>query len=197
MRLTSGYLKGMTLKTPKGDTTRPTAARVREAVFSMLGDDLEGAVFWDLFAGSGGIGLHAASLGATQVVFVEQAKGATNILATNIAEAETRLQIQGAATQFHRIAGDLKQQWQRLLRYPRPTHLWLDPPYADTAKWVEFILQALSQDVVPPWGRVTVIMEAEAKAAADLELITKRYPAFSLDRERHYGDTMILLGERA
>jgi 16S rRNA (guanine966-N2)-methyltransferase len=89
MRIISGIYRGRPLIAPKGDTTRPTADRTREALFSMLVSRLgsfEGLRVLDLFAGSGALGLEALSRGAASCTFVEQDGDAINALKTNIAK---------------------------------------------------------------------------------------------------------------
>lgn len=71
MRITAGKFRGRVLKAPKGDATRPTASRLREALFNLLRERVEGASLLDLFAGSGAIGFEALSRGALSVHFVE------------------------------------------------------------------------------------------------------------------------------
>ncbi|WP_293881195.1 RsmD family RNA methyltransferase [Sphingomonas sp.] len=88
MRIISGIYRGRPLIAPKGDTTRPTADRTREALFSMLVSRLgsfEGLRVLDLFAGSGALGLEALSRGAASCTFVEQDGDAITALKTNIA----------------------------------------------------------------------------------------------------------------
>lgn len=87
MRIVAGEWRGRPLVAPKGDTTRPTADRTREALFSMLSSRLgtfEGLHVLDLFAGSGALGLEALSRGAAEVVFVEQDRPALDALRTNV-----------------------------------------------------------------------------------------------------------------
>ena len=72
MRIIAGTARSMPLKTIEGKDTRPTTDRIKETLFSILQMDVPGAVFLDLFAGSGGIGLEAVSRGAKKAVFVEQ-----------------------------------------------------------------------------------------------------------------------------
>ncbi|AYJ87585.1 16S rRNA (guanine(966)-N(2))-methyltransferase RsmD [Sphingomonas paeninsulae] len=87
MRIISGIYRGRPLIAPKGDTTRPTADRTREALFSMLVSRLgsfEGLRVLDLFAGSGALGLEALSRGAASCTFVEQDGDAISALKTNI-----------------------------------------------------------------------------------------------------------------
>ena len=71
MRIAGGGWRGRTLRVPTGDAVRPTQDRVREALFSMLQGEVAGAVFLDLFAGSGAVGLEALSRGAARTTFVE------------------------------------------------------------------------------------------------------------------------------
>ena len=71
MRITSGEFRGRVISAPPGEDVRPTQDRVREALFSMLGECVRGATFLDLFAGTGAVGLEAVSRGAAKAVFVE------------------------------------------------------------------------------------------------------------------------------
>ncbi|NYT40050.1 16S rRNA (guanine(966)-N(2))-methyltransferase RsmD [Sphingomonas sp. R-74633] len=89
MRIIAGEWRGRPLVTPKGDTTRPTADRTREALFSMLASRIgsfEELTVADLFAGSGALGLEALSRGAASCLFVEQDKPALDALRANIAK---------------------------------------------------------------------------------------------------------------
>lgn len=87
MRIIAGEWRGRPLVAPKGDTTRPTADRTREALFSMLASRIgsfEELAVADLFAGSGALGLEALSRGAASCLFVEQDKAAIDALRANI-----------------------------------------------------------------------------------------------------------------
>jgi 16S rRNA (guanine966-N2)-methyltransferase len=89
MRIIAGEWRGRLLVSPKGDATRPTADRTREALFSMLVSrvgSFEGLAVADLFAGSGALGLEALSRGAASCLFVEQDKAALDVLKANIAK---------------------------------------------------------------------------------------------------------------
>ncbi|HEX4694164.1 16S rRNA (guanine(966)-N(2))-methyltransferase RsmD [Sphingomonas sp.] len=89
MRIIAGQWRGRQLVAPKGDATRPTADRTREALFSMLVSrvgSFDGLAVADLFAGSGALGLEALSRGAGACVFVEQDKAALDALRANIAK---------------------------------------------------------------------------------------------------------------
>ena len=88
MRIIAGQWRGRIIKAPAGDTTRPTADRTRETLFSMLASRLgsfEDLRVMDLFAGSGALGLEALSRGAAQCTFVEQDRAAIDALRANVA----------------------------------------------------------------------------------------------------------------
>jgi len=124
MRIIAGEWRGRPLVAPKGDATRPTADRVREALFSMLASRLgsfEDLSVADLFAGSGALGLEALSRGAASCIFVEQDKPALDALRTNIAKlsAKADVRAQSVLALGHAIA---------------PLDLILmDPPYDSNA----------------------------------------------------------------
>ena len=84
MRIITGKARGAKLAAPKGETTRPTAERTKEAIFSSLQFDLSGREVLDLFAGSGQMGLEAVSRGAKSATFVDKAKDAVSVINKNI-----------------------------------------------------------------------------------------------------------------
>lgn len=85
LRVISGTAKGCRLKRVPGDTTRPIMDRVKEALFNILGRDVMGTVFLDLFAGTGSVGIEALSRGAAKAVFVEFDREALRTIQTNLA----------------------------------------------------------------------------------------------------------------
>jgi len=89
MRVIAGSAGGLKLLSPNGNDTRPTADRVREALFSIIGDDIAGASFLDLFAGTGAVGIEALSRGAGRAVFVDASPQCVEIINKNL--AHTRL----------------------------------------------------------------------------------------------------------
>ena len=128
MRIIAGKWRGRPLVAPKGDATRPTADRVREALFSMIASRIgsfEDLAVADLFAGSGALGLEALSRGAKSCIFVEQDKPALDALRTNI----TKL---GGAKE---IGADVRAQ--SVLALGHAAHpldlIVMDPPYASGA----------------------------------------------------------------
>jgi 16S rRNA (guanine966-N2)-methyltransferase len=96
MRIIAGQWRGRPIIAPKGEATRPTADRMREALFSMLASRLgsfEGLAVADLFAGSGALGLEALSRGAASCVFVEQDRAAVDALKANIAKVGAKADV--------------------------------------------------------------------------------------------------------
>lgn len=84
MRIIAGTARSLPLKTVAGKDTRPTTDRIKETLFNMIQQEVPGAVFLDLFAGSGGIGLEALSRGAKEAVFVENGRQAAACIEENI-----------------------------------------------------------------------------------------------------------------
>ena len=84
MRVIGGTLKGRKLATIRGTRVRPTANRLREAIFNILANRVEKSVVLDLFAGTGALGIEALSRGAQSAVFVDNSKSAMNILKKNV-----------------------------------------------------------------------------------------------------------------
>ena len=128
MRIIAGKWRGRPLVAPKGDATRPTADRVREALFSMLASRIgsfEDLAVADLFAGSGALGLEALSRGAKSCIFVEQDKPALDALRTNI------VKLGGGPD----IGADVRAQSVLALGHAAaPLDLIaMDPPYASGA----------------------------------------------------------------
>ncbi|MBK6684201.1 MAG: 16S rRNA (guanine(966)-N(2))-methyltransferase RsmD [Deltaproteobacteria bacterium] len=122
MRIIAGIYGGRRLAAPKGERTRPTADRAKEALFSILGG-LEGAHVLDLYAGTGAIGLEALSRGAARAVFVEKARPALEALDENL----RALGIDGEAAKVLRL--DVGRALKVLAEDERFDLIYADPPY--------------------------------------------------------------------
>ncbi len=126
MRIVAGQWRGRKIVAPQGDTTRPTADRTRETLFSMLVSRLgtfEGLTVADLFAGSGALGLEALSRGAASAIFVEQDAAAIRSLRQNIAGLRAHGECDVRASSVLAL-GPAKQPLDLIL---------LDPPYGSGA----------------------------------------------------------------
>ena len=84
MRIIAGTAGGILLQAPKGFDVRPTPDRLREALFNILAPRIEGAIFADIYAGSGSVGIEALSRGASRAIFVEQNRAAANVIRENL-----------------------------------------------------------------------------------------------------------------
>ena len=109
MRLTGGEARGRRLKVPRGSLVRPTADRVREALFDILGARVSGARFLDVYAGTGAVGCEALSRGAGRVVLLERDRRALALIAENLSVGPWS----GA---FEIVAGDARRSLERLGR---------------------------------------------------------------------------------
>lgn len=129
MRLTGGLERGRRLRAPRGALTRPTAAKVREAIFNILGPPPDGSVL-DLYAGTGALGIEALSRGAPRGVFVERDHQALVALRRNLRELglEDRTSVVGA---------DVRSALRRLSATgERFCWVFLDPPYVKETEGV-------------------------------------------------------------
>lgn len=174
MRVIAGTAGGRRLVTPKGDRTRPTADRVREAVFSSLQPRLPGARVLDLFAGSGALAVEALSRGAAHATLVERARPA-------LAAIDRNLTIAGVADRAEVVAGELPGALDRV--DPAFDVVLLDPPY-DLARHV--LAGVLDRVADLCAAGATVRLEQATRAGAP------PWPGALLPgRSRRYGDTTI------
>lgn len=176
MRIVAGSHRGRRLVAPRGAATRPTADRVKEAVFNILGPPAprEGARFrvLDLFAGSGALGLEALSRGADEVVLVDEDRHAVEAAARNI-EA---MGVAGQVQVLQREAG------KALASFDAPFDwVFLDPPYQGGA--LDRALRLLGRSKLVAG---VVIAEHESRTPPDDE-----YGRLALDDRRRYGDTTV------
>jgi 16S rRNA (guanine(966)-N(2))-methyltransferase RsmD len=129
MRVIAGQYRSRVLQAPHGMETRPTSDRLRETLFNVLAPRLPDAVFLDLYAGSGAVGIEALSRGAREAIFVEQAEPALRAIRANLAA----LRIQGGyGLEARSVAAGVR----RLAEAGRAADLvFLDPPYNATEQY--------------------------------------------------------------
>lgn len=132
MRVIAGTLRRRTLEAPRGMTTRPTSDRLRETLFNVLAPRIEGARFLDLYAGSGAVGIEAASRGAERVVLVERAAGALKVLRTNLEGLGLR---GGVRVEAVSVAAFLKKVRPESTSFAFDI-VFLDPPYDAEGEYV-------------------------------------------------------------
>ena len=174
MRVIAGQWRGRPLVAPKGDATRPTADRTREALFSMLTSRLgsfEGLAVADLFAGSGALGIEALSRGAGSCLFVEQDGAALDALKANLAKLGTRGDVRaGSVMALGPARGPLDL-------------IMMDPPYGTGAGLV-----ALDKLARLGWTSPATWVSIETARAEEVEVA-----GFAVDTTRVHGKARLTL----
>lgn len=180
MRVIAGVAGGRRLVAPKGKTARPTSDRVREALFSSLGDEVAGAVVLDLFAGTGALGIEALSRGAATATFVERNAGVATVLSANVEttgfDAQVRILRAEAATFVRRPTGGPF------------TLVFCDPPYDEPLPAIVDLLAELRDNHGLAAG-ARVVIERDRR---DPDLPEGRALTLAVERQRSYGDTVLL-----
>jgi 16S rRNA (guanine966-N2)-methyltransferase len=170
LRVVAGQFKGRRLAAPRGTRTRPTADRVREALFSMLGD-VDGAHVLDLYAGSGALGIEALSRGAASAVFVERDPRAVAAIERNLAAIGVEATV-------------LRRDVARFLAAEDGAFdlVFCDPPY-DSA----------SRLAGPLADRLPALVAEDARIVTESDKRNPLVLPFPLLVERDYGDTRIAI----
>jgi 16S rRNA (guanine966-N2)-methyltransferase len=172
MRVIAGRWGGRRLQAPAGDATRPTSDRVREALFSVLGDRVDGARVLDLFAGSGALGIEALSRGAAEATFVDSAPAAIRSLKANLDALGADAEIRRTDARRFLGAASVAARYYDLV--------FLDPPYRLAGRLGGELAAVLPAVLAPD---AAVVTESDRRAPLELEL--------PLIDERRYGDTLI------
>ncbi len=181
MRIISGEAKGRTLKMPRSDLVRPTADRVRETIFNILGQRLSGELVLDLYAGAGGLGLEALSRGAGHATFVENAREVMPTLAENVRHL-------GFASRAMTLLRPVERALVQLSGGTPYDLVFADPPYAQRA--LSMVLEGLdAHGLVAPGG--TVVLEHDKR-----ELLPERVGALARTDARQFGDTTVSFYQR-
>jgi 16S rRNA (guanine966-N2)-methyltransferase len=174
MRVTAGTERGRKLRAPRGATTRPTGAKVREAIFNILGPLPPNQVL-DLFAGTGALGIEALSRGASHATFVERDHRALSALHRNLRAAELAGRSKVLDTGVEVALQRLSEEEARF------SWVFIDPPYASGQ--VEPVLALLSGGRLLDNGAVVIVEHDRHNipptSVGALEMVDRRF----------YGDT--------
>lgn len=182
MRIITGKARGVRLDTLEGVETRPTAERVKEAVFSMLQFDIEGRSVLDLFSGSGQMALEALSRGASEAVLIDKSKNAMRVIEKNAEKCRL--------TNMCKIINSDALDYIRRNKGKKFDIIFLDPPYA--SGFYQPVLNALYvNDMLKP----TSIIVCESDFGELLEGDCKLKELYSVKKSSKYSRTVITLLE--
>lgn len=176
MRVIAGKAKGLRLAIVPGETTRPVMDRVKEAVFNILGTELRGARFLDLFAGTGSVGIEALSRGAEEATFVEREDRAIRVIAENLKTTGLAGQARVLRRDVFRFIAEADGRYDFIYVAP--------PQYQEL--WAK-ALQALDEHEALLTEDGQIIVQIFPKEYRELELAH-----FEPVDERKYGSTLVV-----
>ena len=176
MRVISGKAKGISLKTPQGVATRPTADRVKEALFSIIHFELPGARVLDLFGGTGQLGIEALSRDASYAVFVDEREDACRLIRENLKRTRLETSAKVIRSDYLSFLRACKEKFDIIL---------LDPPYAEV--FLENSLKMITEIDILQSGGIIV-----AERPAGKELLCS-FSGFSRSKDYKYGNTLLTI----
>ena len=176
MRVITGKARGIVLKTPEGMATRPTADRVKEALFSIIQFDVPTSSVLDLFGGTGQLGIEALSRGAKCAVFVDERADACRLIQENLKRTKLEQYAKVIRSDYMAYLKTCKDKFNIIL---------LDPPYAEV--FLENSLKMITEiDILQSGG----IIVTECPYGKELPW---EFPGFSRSRDYKYGNTVITI----
>jgi 16S rRNA (guanine(966)-N(2))-methyltransferase RsmD len=176
MRVITGKARGVALKTPEGMHTRPTADRVKEALFSIIQFDIPGAKVLDLFGGTGQLGIEALSRDAKSCVFVDEREDACKLIKENLRRTKLEQSAKVVRSDYLSFLNQCRDKFDIIL---------LDPPYAEV--FLENSLKRITEiDILQSGG----IMVTERPVGKDL---TWDFPGYTRSKDYKYGKTLLTL----
>lgn len=176
MRVITGKARGVTLKTPDGLQTRPTADRVKEALFSIIHFDIPEATVLDLFGGTGQLGIEALSRGAQKAVFVDERADACDLIKENLRRTKLQASAQVVRSDYQAYLKNCREQFDIIL---------LDPPYAEV--YLENSLKLITEIDILRYGGIIV-----AERPLGKELLCD-FPGYSRSKDYKYGKTLLTI----
>lgn len=178
MRIIAGIFKGFKLQSFSGKNIRPTPSRIREAVFDIVGNQVVGVDFLDLFSGTGAVGIEAMSRGAKRVTFVDIDQKATNIIKNNL------IKVKHSSCETNIIRRDFVQAI-KLLNLKNNTFdiIFLDPPY--NSNYFLKTLQLIDQNPICKEGGIIIVQHPINTN------IGSEFKNLLLIKERKYGSSKI------
>lgn len=180
MRVITGKARGVQLKTPDGMLTRPTADRVKEAIFSIINFDIPGAKVLDLFGGTGQLGIEALSRGAQSAVFVDSREEACRLIKENLKRTKLDQDGRVVRSDYLDYLGRCRENFDIIL---------LDPPYAEV--FLENALKRITEiDILQSNG----IIVTERPLGKELPW---EFEGYTRSKDYKYGKTLITIYRKA
>ncbi|MDP2970457.1 MAG: 16S rRNA (guanine(966)-N(2))-methyltransferase RsmD [Deltaproteobacteria bacterium] len=177
MRIISGTSRGRRLATPRGHALRPTSDRVKESIFNILGEEVEGKIVLDLFAGTGNLGIEALSRGAKKTFFVERARESLRMIQRNLLQCSFSGQAEIIPKEVNRAIGILEASGESF------DLILMDPPYEKG--WIQRTLVKLNNHNIYHEGSVLVIEHGRR------EPLPQKTGRWAVIKQRMIGDTII------
>jgi 16S rRNA (guanine(966)-N(2))-methyltransferase RsmD len=176
MRVITGKARGVALKTPDGILTRPTADRVKEALFSIIQFDIPGAKVLDLFGGTGQLGIEALSRDAASAVFVDEREDACKLIKENLKRTQLEKNTKVVRSDYLAFLNSCREKFDII---------FLDPPYAEI--FLENSLKRITEiDILQSGGIIVCERPLGKELFCDL-------PGYSRSKDYKYGKTLLTL----
>ena len=180
MRVITGKARGIVLKTPEGMATRPTADRVKEALFSIIQFEIPAARVLDLFGGTGQLGIEALSRDAKSAVFVDEREDACRLIRENLKRTKLEAQARVVRSDYLAFLKTCRDKFDIIL---------LDPPYAEV--FLENSLKRIAEiDILQSNG----IIVTERPLGKDLSV---EMEGFTRSKDYKYGNTLLTIYRKA
>lgn len=176
MRVITGKARGIQLKTPDGMLTRPTADRVKEALFSIINFDLPDANVLDLFGGTGQLGIEALSRGAKRAVFVDAREDACRLIRENLKRTNLVQEGRVVRSDYLDYLDRCREQFSIIL---------LDPPYAE-----EYLEKAIKRIMEIDILQTDGIIVTERPVGKPLPL---EFGGYQRSKDYKYGKTLLTI----
>ena len=176
MLVITGKARGVQLKTPDGMQTRPTADRVKEALFSIINFDLPGADVLDLFGGTGQLGIEALSRGAKSALFVDHSEQACRLIRENLKRTKLEQNSRVVRADYMDYLSRCRESYDIIL---------LDPPYAEV--FLENALKRITEiDILQSGG----IIVAERPLGKELPW---EFEGYTRSKDYKYGKILLTI----
>ena len=176
MRVISGSARGVQLRTPDGLKTRPTADRVKEAMFSIIQFDIPCARVLDLFGGTGQLGIEALSRGAAYCCFIDELEQACKLIKDNLAKTKLSEKAKVICSDYSSFLKNTTEKFDII---------FLDPPYAEV--FLENSLKIITEIYILQSGGIIVTERPLGK-----ELLCE-FSGFSRSKDYKYGNTLLTI----